>query len=97
MSETKRVMAENLQNALTKKGSKKPEGKRFHLKNQFILQNFFTQRTADLIVRSLQSGPPMKFILKGSKRLQMKVVNDCSERGVALIQEYDSSTTKNDK
>lgn len=113
MPETKRVMVENLQKSPTKKALKRPEGKTFHLENPLLLQNFYTQRTKvlfDLLVSDgqekseafLKKDPsewPTDeiYIEMQQKARQMKVVNDCAERGIALIQKFNSSITKNEE
>lgn len=97
-TETKRIMVQNLQKPPTKKGLKRPDGKTFNLKEPLLLQNFFTQRTSVLFDLIISNGREKSeaFLVKDpshwhtdqtyvdmqKKVQQMKVVNDCAERGI---------------
>jgi hypothetical protein len=91
----------------------RPDGKTFNLKEPLLLQNFFTQRTSVLFDLIISNGREKSeaFLVKDpshwhtdqtyvdmqKKVQQMKVVNDCAERGIALIQKFNSSITKNEE
>lgn len=111
--EIKRIMVQNLQKPPTKKALKRLDGKTFQLQNPLPLQNFFTQRSKALFDLLITNGQEKSdsFLAKDPSEWhtdeiyiemeknahQMKVVNDCAERDIALITKFNSSITKNEK
>ncbi|KAJ8964631.1 hypothetical protein NQ314_004740 [Rhamnusium bicolor] len=96
----------------TKKALKRADRKTFNIQEPLLLQNFFTQRTKtpfDLLINDGQEkseaclvNDPSQchteiYVEMQEKVRQMKVVNDCAERGIALIQKFNSRITKNEK
>lgn len=110
--ETKREMVQNIMHKPPKsKALKRLDGKTFDPHSS--LQSFITQRTAilfDLLIKNgqekssifLAKDPaewPMDevYVEMKEKARQMKVVNDCAERGIALISTFNSSITKDEQ
>jgi len=106
----KKEMVKNLQHLLKPKAPKRLEGGRFN--HQSPLDAFMTQRAAELFDVLVKDGqervtsflvkePPdwstdLTYLEMQEKARQMKVVNDCAERGIALVEEYNSSLTKDE-
>ena len=103
-------MVKNLQHLPKPNAPKRLEGGRFN--HQRPLDTFVTQRTAELFDVLAKDGqkratsfllkePPdwstdLTYLEMQEKACQMKVVNDCAERGIALVEEYNSSLTKDE-
>ena len=103
-------MVKNLQHLPKPNAPKRLEGGRFN--HQRPLDTFVTQHTAELFDVLVKDGQKRatSFLLKElpdwstdltylemqEKACQMKVVNDCAERGIALVEEYNSSLTKDE-
>lgn len=108
---TKRDMANNLKQQPKQKSLKRLDAATFDCHSP--LSSFVTQRTAELFDLILKNGKEKaeSFLKKESsewemdstylemkhKVRQMKVVNDCAERGIALITSFNSSVTKDEK
>jgi len=104
-------MVKNLQHLPKPKALKRLEGGRFN--HQSPLDTFVTQRTAELFDVFVKNGQERatSFLVKEpsdwstdltylemqEKARQMKVVRDCAERGIALVEEYNSSLTKDEE
>jgi len=98
-------MVKNLQHLPKPKALKRLEGGIFNC--QSPLDTFVTQRTAELFDVLVKDGqeqatsflvkePPdwstyLTYLEMQEKARQMKVVNDCAERGIALVEEYNST------
>ena len=109
----KKEMVKNLQHLPKPKALplKRLEGRRFN--HQSPLDTFVTQRTAELFDVLVKDGQERatSFLVKEpsdwstdltylemqEKAHQMKVVNNCAERGIALVEEYNSSLTKEEE
>lgn len=109
--ESKREMVENLQKPPKQKALKRLDSKTFDPEQP--LQSFFTQRTATLFDLLILNGreKSMGFLKKDpsqwptdeiyiqmeEKARQIKVVNDCAERGIALITKFNTTITKDEQ
>lgn len=109
--ESKRNMVKNLQLPPKDKAIKRCDGKEFNHRNN--LEHFVTKRTYmffDLLVNDGQERA-ISFLTKDpilwkddkvyvemeGKARFLKVVNDCAERGIALVNKFNSSITKNEE
>ena len=106
----KKEMVKNLQHLPKPKAPKRLEGERFN--HQSPLDTFVTQCTAELfdvlvkdeqeratsfVVKELPDwSTDLTYLEMQEKACQMKAVNDCAERGIALVEEYNSSLTKDE-
>ena len=96
----KKEMVKNLQHLLKPKALKRPEGGRFN--HQSPLDTFVAQHTAELfyvldkdgqeratsfLVKELPDwSTDLTYLEMQEKAHQIKVVNDCAERGIALVE-----------
>ena len=102
---------QNLQRPPKAKALKRVESKSFQ--HESPLETYFTQRATELFDILLTNGkekatsflckdPTLwpsdpNFIDLKEKVRKMKVVNDCAERGIALIQTFNTTITKNEE
>jgi hypothetical protein len=107
----KRDMVQNFHRPPLQKVVKRLDGKTFN--HQSPLDTFVTQRTAELFDLLMTDGTERAasflskdpetwtddpvFVEMQQLAREMKVVNDCAERGIALIKEYNSTITKDEK
>lgn len=97
----KRLMVGALQKPATGKECKRPEGKATSI--SLSLASFVTKKTRDTFHKLgvdesfLEKDPSawkddLRYIEGRRRALDLKVVNDCAERGIALVQRYLTST-----
>jgi hypothetical protein len=111
VSADKKAMANNLNRPPQEKSFKRLDGNTFD--HHTSIDNYVTQRTNEFFDLLISNGreKSASFLSKDpdgwkfdpvyvdmqTKVRQLKVINDCAERGIALITTYNNSITKDDE